>query len=188
MPLMAAAHPSALLTYTAPEPGEPRVSVPKRDRSPHGPVRTFRLAPQNDSGVRLTLERPQTLTESWESAAMVAAREAPRRTEYRLDIRCGPRSVDRDLMWELARLVMDIAVHDGELRFATPDHVIVPLTGVPRRARDRLVRIVEEWWFGDRHIGTLTLTTPTGSVLLDQDSDDASGLRALPELLRADED
>ncbi|WP_406446838.1 hypothetical protein OHB14_50040 [Streptomyces sp. NBC_01613] len=188
MPLMAAAHPSALLTYTAPEPGKPKVSVRQRDRSPHGPVRTFRLAPKNDSGLRLTLERSQTPTEFWERAAMVAAREEPRRTEHRLDIRCGPRRVDRDLMWELARLVVDVAVHDGELRFTTPDHVIVPLTGVPRSARDRLVRIVEEWWFGAGHVGTLTLTTPTGSVLLDQDSDDASGLRTLPELLRADED
>lgn len=188
MPLMAAAHPSALLTYTAPEPGEPRVSVRKRDRSPHGPVRLFRLGPQNDSGVRLTLERPQTPTESWEPAAMVAARETPRRTEYRLDVHCGPRRVDRDLMWELARLVMDVGVHDGELRFTTPDHMVVPLTGVPRPARDRLVRIIEEWWFGAPHIGSLTLTTPTGSVRLDHDSADAPGPRALPELLRVDED
>ncbi|MER6305023.1 hypothetical protein [Streptomyces sp. NPDC001657] len=187
MPLMAAAHPSALLTYTALEPGEPRVSVRKRDRPPHGPVRGFRLGPQDASGVRLTLERTPTSAEFREPPVMVAAREAPR-TEYRLDVRCGPRRVDRDLMWELARLVMDTDVHDGELRFMTPDHVVVPLTGVPRPARDRLVRIVEEWWFGARHVGSLTLTTPAGSVLLDHDSADAPGPLALPELLRADED
>ncbi|MFB6779670.1 hypothetical protein ACFCX0_20090 [Streptomyces sp. NPDC056352] len=187
MPLMAAAHPSALLTYTAPEPGEPRVSVRQRDRSPHGPVRKFRLGPQDGSGVRLTLDRTPTPAELWEPV-MVAAAEAPRRTEYHLSVRCGPRRVDRDLMWELARLVMDAGVHDGELRFTTPNQMVVPLTGIPGRARDRLARIIEEWWFGARHVGTLTLTTPTGSVLLDHDSADAPDPRALAELVHGDED
>jgi hypothetical protein len=192
MPLMAAAHPSTLLTYTAPEPGDPRVSVRRPDRTPHGPVRTFRLGPQDESGVRLTLER--TPTQSWEPPSwqmpweVAAASEAPRRTVYHLSVRCGPRREDRDLLWELARLVMDASVHSGELRFTAPDHVVVPLTGVPGPARDRLVRIVEEWWFGARHVGTLTLTTPSGSVLLDYDSADTPDPRAFPELLRADED
>ncbi|MFI2264465.1 hypothetical protein [Streptomyces tubercidicus] len=186
MPLMAAAHPSALLTYTAPEPGEPRVSVRQRDRSPHGPVRGFRLGTQDDSGERLTLD--QTSTPGFRTLpVMVAAREAPRRPEYRLDVRCGPRRVDRDLMWELARLVMDTGVHGGELWFTTLDHMVVPLAGVPRLARDRLAQIVEEWWFGAHHVGTLTLTTPTGSVLLDHDSADAPDPRAFPELLRAED-
>ncbi|MEU0929964.1 hypothetical protein [Streptomyces malaysiensis] len=188
MPLMAAAHPSALLTYTAPEPGEPRVSVRQGDRSPPGPVRSFRLGPQDDSGVRLTLQRSPTPAESWEPPMMVAAQEGPRRTEYHLSVRCGPRRVDRDLMWELARLIMDAGVHDGELRFTTPDQVVVPLTGVPGPARDRLARIVEEWWIGAHHVGTLTLTTPTGSVLLDHDSADAPDPRAFAELVHADED
>ncbi|MFB7325163.1 hypothetical protein [Streptomyces sp. NPDC056190] len=194
MPLMAAAHPSALLTYTAPEPGDPKVSVRRPDRVPHGPVRTFRLGPQDDSGVRLTLERPPTPAQSgeppsWQTPREVAAAsEAPRRTMYHLSVRCGPRREDRDLLWELARLVMDAGVHVGELRFTAPDHVVVPLTGVPGPARDRLVRIVEEWWFGARHVGTLTLTTPSGRVLLDYHSADAPDPRALLELLGADED
>lgn len=187
MPLMAAAHPSALLTYTAPEPGEPRVSVRQRDRSPHGPVRGFRLAPQSGSGVHLTLDGAHTPAELWEPAMVAAALEAPHGTEYRLDVRCGPRRVDRDLLWELARLVVDTGVHDGELRFPTPDHVVIPLTDVTRPARARLARIVEEWWFSARHVGSLTLTTPTGSVRLDQDSADAPGPLALPELLHLDE-
>ncbi|MBB4716917.1 hypothetical protein BJ965_006799 [Streptomyces luteogriseus] len=190
MPLVAAAHSSTLLTYTAPEPGDPRVSVRRPDRSPRGPVRTFRLGPLNDSGVRLTLERTPTVEQPWQTQLQVAAAasEASRRTVYHLSVRCGPRREDRDLMWELARLVMDAGVHDGELRFTAPDHVVVPLTGVPGAARDRLMRIVEEWWFGARRVGTLTLTTPSGGVLLDYDSADAPDPRALPELLRADED
>ncbi|MFI6403956.1 hypothetical protein [Streptomyces sp. NPDC050548] len=188
MPLMAAAHPSALLTYTAPEPGEPRVSVRQRDRSPHGPVRGFRLGPQDGSGVRLTLEDTPTATELWEPLMVAAAREAPHRTEYQLDIRCGPGREDRDLMWELARLIVDTSVHDGELRFPTPDHVVVPLTDVTRPARARLTRIVEEWWSGARHVGSLTLTTPTGTVVLDRDSADAPGLLALPALLHVEEE
>ncbi|MCX3288322.1 hypothetical protein OR263_16685 [Streptomyces sp. NEAU-H22] len=190
MPLVAAAHSSTLLTYTAPEPGDPRVSVRRPDRSPRGPVRTFRLGPQNDSGVRLTLERPTASEQPWQTQLQVAAEasEAPRRTVYHLSVRCGPRREDRDLMWELARLVMDAGVHDGELRFTAPDHVVVPLTGVPGAARDRLMRIVAQWWFGARRVGTLTLTTPSGTVLLDHDSADAPDPRALPELLRADED
>ncbi|MFJ4575516.1 hypothetical protein ACIP4W_29700 [Streptomyces sp. NPDC088846] len=189
MPLMAAAHPSALLTFTASAPGEPSVSVRNRDRSPRGPVRAFRLGLQGDSAVRLTLGHTLTSRELRPSEA-VPVREAQRqsRREYRLDIRCGPRRVDRDLLWELARLVMDAGVYDGELRFTTPDHVVVPLTDVPGPARDRLMRIIEEWWFGARHAGSLTLTTRTGSVLLDHDSAEAPGLRALPELLGADED
>lgn len=107
---------------------------------------------------------------------------------YHLSVRCGPRREDRDLLWELARLVMDAGVHVGELRFTAPDHVVVPLTGVPGPARDRLVRIVKEWWFGARHVGTLTLTTPSGRVLLDYHSADAPDPRALLELLGADED
>ncbi|MGQ4429444.1 MULTISPECIES: hypothetical protein [unclassified Streptomyces] len=188
MPLMAAAHPSALLTYTAPEPGEPRVSVRQRDRSPHGPVRGFRLGPQDGSGMRLTLEDTPTATELWEPLMVAAAREAPHRTEYQLDIRCGPGREDRDLMWELARLIVDTSVHDGELRFPTPDHVVVPLTDVTRPARARLTRIVEEWWSGARHVGSLTLTTPTGTVVLDRDSADAPDLLALPALLHVEEE
>lgn len=187
MSLMAAAHSSSLLTYTAPEPGEPRVSVSRRDRSPHGPVRKFWLSSRDGSGVRLTLDRTPTPAELWEPV-MVADRAEPRRTEYYLRVHCGPRRVDRDLMWELARVVMEAGVHDGELRFTRPDHVIVPLTGVSGPARDRLARIVQEWWFAARHVGTLTLTTPTGSVLLDHASADSSDVRALAELVHADED
>ncbi|MBM7440467.1 hypothetical protein [Streptomyces sp. HB132] len=56
-----------------------------------------------------------------------------------------------------------------------------------RSARDGLARIVEEWWFGARHVGSLTLTTSTGSVRLDHDSADAPDRFALPELLHVDE-
>lgn len=186
MSLMAAAHSSALLTYTASEPGEPRVFVRRHDRSPHGPVRKFWLSSRDGSGVRLTLDRTPTPAELWEPV-MVAEQAAPRRTEYYLRVRCGPRRVDRDLMWELARVVMEAGVHDGALRFTTPDHVIVPLTGVSGPARDRLARIVQEWWLAARHVGTLTLTTPTGSVLLDHASADTSDIRALAELVHTDE-
>ncbi|WP_435643028.1 hypothetical protein ACR9VJ_11870 [Streptomyces sp. H49] len=199
MPLMAAAHPSALLTYTAPEPGDPRVSVRQRDRSPRGPVRNFRLGRQDDAEVRLTLEPTPTPAQSgelptWEMPSLepmwkaAAASEEPRRTAYYLTVRCGPRSVDRDRMWELARLVMDADVHNGELRFTAPNHVVIPLTGVAGPARDRLVRIVEEWWFSDRRVGTLTLTTSTGSVVLDYDSADSADPRAIAHLLGVIED
>lgn len=99
-----------------------------------------------------------------------------------------PTGVDRDLLWQLARAVMEADVYDGELRFTTPDHVVVPLTGVSGPARGRLARIVQEWWFAARHVGTLTLTTPTGNVLLDHASVDSSDVRALAELVHTDED
>lgn len=199
MRLMAAAHPSALLTYTAPEPGDPRVYVRQRDRSPRGPVRIFRLGRQDDAEVRLTLEPTPMLAQSgeppfWDPPSLepmwkaAAASEAPRRTAYYLTVRCGPRRVDRDLMWELARLVMDADVHNGELRFTTPNQVVIPLTGVSGPARDRLMRIVEEWWFGDRRVGTLTLTTSTGSVVFDHDSADSADPRAIAHLLGVTED
>ncbi|WP_330316550.1 hypothetical protein [Streptomyces platensis] len=187
MPLMAAAHPSALLTFTASAPGEPSVSVRNRDRSPRGPARAFRLDAQGDSDVRLTLGRTLPPGESRPSETAPVQRLQQSLREYRLDVRCGPRSSDRDLLWDLARLVVDTGMYDGELKFATPDHVVVSLTYVPDPTRDRLMRIIEEWWFSARRVGSLTLSTRTGSVLLDHDSVTAPGPHALRGLLGADE-
>lgn len=187
MPLMAAMHPSALLTYTAPEPDKPRAFVRRGDRSPHGPVRKFSLGTQDGSGVRLRLNRTSTPAEVWEPVS-VAAQEASGGTEYDLIVRCGPRRVDRDLLWELARVVMDAGVHGAELRFTTPNQMVIPLSGVSTPSRDRLVRIVQGWWAGAPHVGTLTLTTPMGRVLLDHDVADDPYPRALEELVHTDED
>lgn len=104
MPLMAAAHPRPCL------PTQPRSPVNRGCRYASAiDSRTYRCEAfgwlRKATPGSISLWTAHTRPWSCGVEAMVAvAREAPHGREHRLDVRCGPRRVERDLLTDATRL------------------------------------------------------------------------------------